>query len=71
MTIAEVYAGMRESERRATEALLDSLYYIPSDPPVARSAGLFRGQWRRREVTLTLMDAFLAALGRFGMGWYS
>jgi len=62
VTIAEVYAGMREHERRATETLLDSLYYIPSDSPVARSAGLLRGQWRARGVTLTLMDAFLAAL---------
>ena len=62
VTIAEVYAGMLEIERRATEALLDSLYYIPSEAQVARSAGLLRGQWRRRGVTLTLMDAFLAAL---------
>ena len=62
VTIAEVYAGMLEAERRATDMLLDSLYYVPAEAPVARSAGLLRGQWRRRGVTLTLMDAFLAAL---------
>lgn len=62
ITLAEVYAGMREHERRPTETLLDSLYYIPSDPPVTRSAGLLRGEWRRKGVALTLMDAFLAAL---------
>lgn len=62
VTIAEVCAGTRESEGPATHALLDSLYYIPSDPSVARSAGLLRGRWRGRGVTLTLMDAFLAAL---------
>ena len=62
MTIAEIYAGMLDTERRATESLLDSLYYVPSDAQVARSAGLLRGQWRRKGVTLTLMDAFLAAL---------
>ncbi|MBI5628694.1 MAG: PIN domain-containing protein [Candidatus Rokubacteria bacterium] len=62
VTLAEVYAGMMERERPVTDALLESLYYVPSDPHVARAAGLLRGEWRRKGVTLTLMDACLAAL---------
>ena len=62
VTLAEVFAGMRDRERRATETLLDSLYYVPSEPGVARAAGLLRRDWRRKGSDLTLADAFLAAL---------
>src|SRR3989304_1247745 len=59
---APVYGGMMERDRPVTDVLLESLYYVPSDPQVARAAGLLRGEWRRKGVTLTLMDACLAAL---------
>lgn len=62
ITLAEVYAGMLDKERNATEELLDSLYYLPSEPAVARSAGHLRRDWRRRGATLTLSDTFIAAL---------
>jgi len=62
ITLAEVFAGMHDAERTATENLMSSLYYIPSDPQVARQAGLLRRDWRRKGVTLTLSDTFLAAL---------
>ena len=62
ITLAEVYAGMRDSERTATEELLESLYYVPSEPSVARRAGLLRRDWARKGTTLTLTDTFLAAL---------
>ena len=38
VTLAEVYAGVMERERPVTDALLESLYYVPSDPQVARAA---------------------------------
>ena len=62
VTLAEVYAGMLDKERRMTEDLLDSLYYVPGDPRVARSAGLLRREWRGRGVTLSIADALIAAL---------
>lgn len=62
ITLAEVFAGMLDKERAATDALVDSLYYVPSEPEVVRTAGLLRRDWRRKGAALTLADAFLAAL---------
>jgi tRNA(fMet)-specific endonuclease VapC len=62
VTLAEIWSGARETEFAATGSLLDSLYYLPCDPGSAERAGKTRGEWRRKGVTLTLADAFLAAL---------
>jgi hypothetical protein len=62
ITLAEVYSGMHERERRRTEEFLGSLSYVASEPAIAREAGLLRRDWRKRGVTLTLPDMFLAAL---------
>jgi predicted nucleic acid-binding protein len=60
--------GRARQGARGTDALLDSLYYVPSEPEVARTAGLLRRDWRRKGVGLTRADAFLAALAlRYGL----
>jgi predicted nucleic acid-binding protein len=62
ITLAEIYAGMRDKERSRTEELLDALEYVACDPQAARAAGALSRDWRRRGATLTLADAFLAVL---------
>jgi len=62
ITLAEIYAGMLESERSRTEELLGSLFYLPSEPAVAKQAGLLRRDWSAKGHTLTLADTFISAL---------
>lgn len=59
ITVAELYTGMRESEREATTALVDSLVVVPVTREVAETAGRLRRTIRSR--TVTLADCLIAA----------
>lgn len=61
MTIAETYSGMRENERSATEAFLNSLVYLPIHREAAQQAGEWRRFYRGQGRNITLADALIAA----------
>ncbi|MHB8482813.1 MAG: PIN domain-containing protein [Nitrospiria bacterium] len=59
ITIAEVFAGMREQERKKTEELLDSLNIIEVTKEIAEKAGSYKN--RIKSQTLELDDCLIAA----------
>ena len=62
LNIAEIYAGMRPSEERRTEALLRSLEVYELGGQSARLAGQLKNTWARKGHTLTLADTIVAAI---------
>jgi predicted nucleic acid-binding protein len=62
VTVAEIYAGMRTTEARDTEELLNSLEYFDLGRGAAMRAGLLKGIWARKGVTLELPDVLIAAV---------
>jgi predicted nucleic acid-binding protein len=62
VNIIEVYAGMREREREATEEILDSLEYYEVTKEIAKKAGQYKRVYREKGVTLSLPDVIIAAL---------
>jgi predicted nucleic acid-binding protein len=62
INVAEVYAGMRATEARSTDELLESLEYHDITRQIARRAGRLKHDGARRGRTLTLADAVIAAV---------
>lgn len=62
INVAEIYAGMRPKEERATEEFLKSLDYHHVTWPVARLAGVLKRDYARKGLTLTLADTMIAAV---------
>lgn len=62
VNVAEVYAGVRPREEKATEELLRSLDYFHITWPVARLAGLLKRDHARKGITLNIADATIAAV---------
>jgi predicted nucleic acid-binding protein len=61
ITVAELFAGMRQKERAATVSLLDSLEHFDVTRPIAEKAGLLRGEWAAKGRTFSLPDLLIAA----------
>jgi predicted nucleic acid-binding protein len=62
VNVAEVFAGMRPKEETATERFLHSLEYYDVTWGAARRAGLFRRDYARIGLTLSITDATIAAV---------
>ena len=62
INVTEVYAGLRPKEEATTEEFLRSLQYYQITWPIARLAGLFKREYRRKGKTLTVSDAIIAAV---------
>jgi tRNA(fMet)-specific endonuclease VapC len=59
ITVAEIYAGMREVEKEKTDDLLDSLNIVEINRAIAEKAGTYKHQIRRQ--ILELDDCMIAA----------
>lgn len=62
ITVAEIFSGMRESEREDTESFLNTLYYAPIDQSTAKNAGEFRKIYRAKGKQITLADALITSV---------
>jgi predicted nucleic acid-binding protein len=62
INVAEVYAGMRPKEKARTSALLRSFRMYPLTCDVAELAGLFKRDYGKKGMTLSLTDAIIAAV---------
>ena len=62
INIVEVYGGMRDKEREATEKLLESLEYYEVTKDIAKQAGEYERHYRQRGITLSLSDVIIAAV---------
>jgi hypothetical protein len=60
ITVAEIEAGIGESERETVEVLLDRLPALALDPEIARTGGRFRREYGASHGVL-LPDALIAA----------
>jgi len=59
ITVAEIFAGMREHERKKTEELLDSLNIIDVDRRIAEKAGNYKNKIKSHH--LEIDDCIIAA----------
>lgn len=59
ISVAEIFAGMRQEEERATRTLLDGLVIIPVTQDMAEVAGRFKRRTKTRR--LELADCLIAA----------
>jgi hypothetical protein len=59
VTVAELFAGMRESEREKTAELTNSLVVLPITEEIAELAGTFKRE--AKGFNLELDDCFIAA----------
>ncbi|MBZ5545291.1 MAG: type II toxin-antitoxin system VapC family toxin [Acidobacteriia bacterium] len=62
INVAEVYSGMRSEEAEATSEFIESLEFVAIGREAARRAGELRRDWQRKGRTLSLPDAFVAAV---------
>ena len=60
VTVAELYAGVRDHERPVLDALVSRLQTIPIDRDMARRGGLIRRDYRSSQ-GVGLIDALIAA----------
>jgi predicted nucleic acid-binding protein len=61
INIVEVYAGMKEKERAATDAFLNSLHCYDLDREIARFAGEWKRKYAKKGITLSTPDVLIAA----------
>jgi len=62
LNVAEVFAGMRPEEERATEIFLAALDCYELSGSAARIAGSLKRKWASKGRTLTLADTIIAAV---------
>lgn len=62
INVTEVYAGMRPSEAKVTEAFLRSLEFYQVTWDIARLAGDLKCQWEKKGHTIALPDVTIAAV---------
>lgn len=63
ITVAEIFAGMREHERKKTEEFLDSFNLIDITKEIAEKAGNYKRKIKSQR--LELDDCLIAASARF------
>jgi len=61
VTIIEIEAGIRDTEKEKTYELLDIFEVCPVDRSIAHSAGSSLKKYRKKGVTLGLADVIIAA----------
>ncbi|OIP96418.1 hypothetical protein AUK40_05030 [Candidatus Wirthbacteria bacterium CG2_30_54_11] len=61
ITATEIYQGMREKEKTATDALLEGLVCIPFDLETGRLTGFLMKKSRREGLGMELGDAMIAS----------
>jgi predicted nucleic acid-binding protein len=62
INVAEVFAGLRPKEEKATEEFLRSLEYYHVTWPVARLAGLLKRDHAKKGIMVSIADATIAAV---------
>jgi predicted nucleic acid-binding protein len=62
INVAEVYAAMKNKEEELTQTILKSLEYLEINREIAREGGLFKRDYARKGINLTLEDTIIAAV---------
>lgn len=61
INIVEVYVGMKDKEKPATDEFLNSLEFYEIDREIANLAGEMKRKYSKKGVTLSTPDVFIAA----------
>lgn len=64
IVITEIYAGLRKKEKSRTEEFVDSLKFYPITRDIAKLAGEYIQNYRRKGTTLCLADATIGAVSK-------
>lgn len=59
--LGELFSGIKPANAAAVEQFVSLLAWYPASPTIARRAGRMRFDWARQGVTLSLLDALIAA----------
>jgi len=62
INIIEVYAGMKEKERKVTEEFIDSLENYKLTKEIAKQAGEYKKKYQREGISLSLPDVAIAGI---------
>jgi predicted nucleic acid-binding protein len=62
VNIIEVYSGMKDNEKQATQKLIDALEYYDVTRQLAELAGEYKREYAKGGLTLSLADAAIAAV---------
>jgi tRNA(fMet)-specific endonuclease VapC len=62
INVSEVYAGMKEKEKKQTEDLINSLEYFAVSRDTAKLAGTYQSYYSRKGITLSTSDVIIAAV---------
>ncbi|MFZ5632526.1 MAG: type II toxin-antitoxin system VapC family toxin [Bacillota bacterium] len=62
VTVAEIFSGVRPEELPRVEEFIDALLYFPIEYKTARRAGLYRRDYQKKGITLSISDALIAAV---------
>ncbi len=62
VTVAEIFSGVRPEELLRVEEFLDALLYFPIEFKTARRAGLYRRDYQKKGITLSISDTLIAAV---------
>ncbi len=61
ITVAELYAGLREEDRARADSLIDAMEYHEVSLEIAKEAGRYRYEFARRGTSLSSTDTLIAA----------
>jgi hypothetical protein len=62
ITVAEVFSGVKPEELPRVEEFFDALVYHPIGYKTARRAGLYRRDYQKKGITLSISDTLIAAV---------
>jgi len=61
ISVAEVFSGVRPQELHKVEEFFDAMDYCALDYGTAKRAGLYKRDYQRKGITLSISDALIAA----------
>lgn len=61
IVVSEIYSGVRPAEQSQVEEFLEVMCYIKTDYETAKKAGLYKRDFQRRGITLSIPDTLIAA----------
>ncbi|MBM3166278.1 MAG: type II toxin-antitoxin system VapC family toxin [Chloroflexi bacterium] len=64
INIAELYSGLDNDERIKADMLINGLDYYEISEDMAKVAGVYRFEFARKGITLTIADTLIAAVAR-------
>ena len=61
IVVSEIFSGVRSAELPKVEEFLDAMGYIQIDYKTAKRAGLYKRDFQKKGITLSISDTLIAA----------